>query len=75
MFTSQGTLVLSLIAAQVNLGVAELTTLERDQHVARWIELSETRVLAQLATKPLGGRPATEHKTGEPAGQGKADPR
>lgn len=41
-----------------NLHRAELTTLERDQHVARWVELvSAPQVSSQSATKPEGGRP------------------
>ena len=38
-----------------NLHRADLTALERDEQVARWVELS----LSQVATNPLGGRPAT----------------
>ncbi len=45
-----------------NLHRAELTKLERDDQVARWIELMEKRagreeVSSQLAKKPQGGRP------------------
>lgn len=42
-----------------NLDRAELTVLERSEHIAEWIRLSEEResVLSQLAKKPLGGRP------------------
>lgn len=40
-----------------NLHRAELTALERDQHVARWLELSEARVSAQVGPKSKKGRP------------------
>lgn len=40
-----------------NLHRSELTTLERDEQVARWISLTEKKVLAQTEPKPLGGRP------------------
>lgn len=40
-----------------NLHRAELTALERDEQVARWVVLTEQRVSAQSAPKPLGGRP------------------
>ncbi len=36
---------------------AELTALERDEQVAKWIELNAERVSLQIATKPQGGRP------------------
>ena len=39
-----------------NLHRADLTALERDEHVAEWISLAE-RVSSQAATKPQGGRP------------------
>ncbi len=35
---------------------ADLTALERDEHVAEWVSLAD-RVAAQLAQKPRGGRP------------------
>lgn len=40
-----------------NLHRSELTVLERDQHVAKWIELAGEKVLTQPASKPEGGRP------------------
>lgn len=42
-----------------NLHRAELTAAERDEHLARWIELTESKqkVLRQLDAKPQGGRP------------------
>jgi ParB family chromosome partitioning protein len=43
-----------------NLHRAELTALERDVQIARWIELTaamQTQVSSQVATKPQGGRP------------------
>ena len=41
-----------------NLHRAELTALERDQHVAEWVRLTgEKEVSAQSAPKPKGGRP------------------
>lgn len=40
-----------------NLHRAELTTLERDEQIARWISLTDKKVLSQPATKPQGGRP------------------
>jgi ParB-like chromosome segregation protein Spo0J len=40
-----------------NLYRAELTALERDEHIAEWIRLTETEVSSQVATKPQGGRP------------------
>lgn len=40
-----------------NLHRADLTVLERDEQVARWLELSAQRVLFQSETKPRGGRP------------------
>lgn len=40
-----------------NLHRAELTALERDEQVARWIELVEQKVSAQHVQKPQGGRP------------------
>lgn len=41
-----------------NLHRAELTKLERDEQISRWVELIELkRVSAQVAPKPLGGRP------------------
>lgn len=41
-----------------NLHRADLTVLERDEHVAEWISLTEAMgVSAQLAQKPKGGRP------------------
>jgi uncharacterized ParB-like nuclease family protein len=39
-----------------NLHRADLTKLERDEHVAEWIRLTE-QVSSQSATKPQGGRP------------------
>lgn len=42
-----------------NLHRAELTALERDEQVARWIELQEAKeVSAQVEQKPQGGRPS-----------------
>jgi hypothetical protein len=45
-----------------NLHRADLTTLQRNEQVAEWIVLTEAdaaeRVLSQVATKPLGGRPS-----------------
>lgn len=43
-----------------NLHRSELTVLERDQHVAKWVELAAGR-FAQVAHNPKGGRPV---KTG-----------
>lgn len=40
-----------------NLHRAELTPLERAEHVAEWIRLTEKEVSAQVAPKPQGGRP------------------
>jgi ParB family chromosome partitioning protein len=40
-----------------NLHRAELTVLERAEHVAEWIKLTEAEVSAQVAPKPQGGRP------------------
>ncbi|SPL63454.1 ParB/RepB/Spo0J family partition protein [Ochrobactrum soli] len=40
-----------------NLHRAELTALERDEQVAKWVELNASRVSAQSAPKPQGGRP------------------
>jgi ParB-like chromosome segregation protein Spo0J len=40
-----------------NLHRAELTPLERANHVAEWIRLTEAEVSAQVAPKPQGGRP------------------
>ena len=42
-----------------NLHRADLTVLERSEHVAEWIRLSEKKeeVLTQVASKPKGGRP------------------
>jgi ParB-like chromosome segregation protein Spo0J len=40
-----------------NLHRAELTVLERAEHVAEWIKLTEAKVSAQVAPKPQGGRP------------------
>ena len=42
-----------------NLHRAELTALQRDEQVARWIELADKKqkVSSQLAKKPQGGRP------------------
>jgi len=40
-----------------NLHRAELTALERDEHIAEWVTLSQDKVSAQLAPKPQGGRP------------------
>jgi ParB family chromosome partitioning protein len=40
-----------------NLHRAELTPLERAEHVAEWIGLTEKEVSAQVAPKPQGGRP------------------
>jgi hypothetical protein len=41
-----------------NLHRSELTALERDGHVARWIELTEARTVSpQVVAKPHGGRP------------------
>jgi ParB family chromosome partitioning protein len=40
-----------------NLHRADLTALERDEQVARWLELSREKVLPQLVPKPDGGRP------------------
>lgn len=42
-----------------NLDRAELTRLERDEHVAEWIRLAEKQdeVLTQHVSKPKGGRP------------------
>lgn len=40
-----------------NLHRADLTALQRDVQVARWIELNSNRVLAQVEPKPKGGRP------------------
>jgi ParB-like chromosome segregation protein Spo0J len=40
-----------------NLHRAELTALERDEHIAEWIRLTGTEVSSQAATKPQGGRP------------------
>jgi ParB family chromosome partitioning protein len=40
-----------------NLHRAELTPLERAEHVAEWIRLNEKEVSAQVAPKPQGGRP------------------
>jgi len=34
-----------------NLHRAELSALERNDHIARWIELSEQKVSSQVATK------------------------
>lgn len=42
-----------------NLHRAELTALERDQHVAKWIELSEQRKVSQPAT-PGGKQPSAK---------------
>jgi hypothetical protein len=39
-----------------NLDRAELTTLERDEHVAEWIRLADA-VSTQVVSKPQGGRP------------------
>lgn len=41
-----------------NLHRAELTKLERDEQISRWVELIELkRVSAQVEQKPSGGRP------------------
>lgn len=40
-----------------NLHRAELTALERDQHIAKWVELSDQRILAQSGPKIGKGRP------------------
>ncbi len=40
-----------------NLHRAELTALERDEQIAKWLELAEARVSSQPAKKPQGGRP------------------
>ena len=41
-----------------NLHRADLTQLERDEQLARWIHLAGKQgVLSQLETKPEGGRP------------------
>lgn len=41
-----------------NLHRAELTRLERDEQIARWVELTEAKgVSAQVDQKPQGGRP------------------
>src|SRR5260370_30305698 len=40
-----------------NLHRAELTALERAEHIAEWIRLTEIEVSAQVAPKPQGGRP------------------
>jgi ParB family chromosome partitioning protein len=40
-----------------NLHRADLTVLERAEHLAEWIRLTEAEVSAQVAPKPQGGRP------------------
>jgi ParB family chromosome partitioning protein len=40
-----------------NLHRAELTALERAEHIAEWVRLTEKEVSAQVAPKPQGGRP------------------
>lgn len=40
-----------------NLHRAELTALERDEQISKWVELNAKRVSLQGATKPNGGRP------------------
>jgi ParB-like chromosome segregation protein Spo0J len=40
-----------------NLHRAELTPLERAEHIAEWLRLTEKEVSAQVAPKLLGGRP------------------
>lgn len=40
-----------------NLHRAELTALERDEQVAKWVELNAAKVSAQVEAKPQGGRP------------------
>lgn len=43
-----------------NLHRADLTALQRDEHVAEWIRLTEKKsmeVSSQVETKPIGGRP------------------
>lgn len=42
-----------------NLHRAELTALERDEHIAKWVELvgAKQEVLSQVGSKPAGGRP------------------
>jgi hypothetical protein len=44
-----------------NLHRAELTKLERDEQIARWIELvKQKRVISQSEKKPDAGRPERE---------------
>lgn len=42
-----------------NLHRAELTALEHDEHIAKWVELvgAKQEVLSQVGSKPQGGRP------------------
>jgi len=40
-----------------NLHRSELTALERDQHIAKWIELADRRILVQIEPKMGRGRP------------------
>ncbi len=47
-----------LVEISENLHRAELTQLQRDEQIARWMELTDAkRVSAQLVQKPQGGRP------------------
>jgi uncharacterized ParB-like nuclease family protein len=59
-FVSGDEIQLELHEISENLHRAELTPLERDIQVARWIELTTTKqaeVSSQVETKPQGGRP------------------
>ncbi|WP_453968132.1 hypothetical protein [Amorphus sp. MBR-141] len=40
-----------------NLHRSELTALERQEQIARWVELTDQKVSGQVAQKPQGGRP------------------